>query len=210
MSARPELCLTIDVAVASGLPETLAAALKAAPVSSVILRAAGQSAASVQPLIEIAQRTSVTALISDDVALARLVKADGVHLPWSRDAIGAYRTARAALENHVVIGADAGRSRHDAMTLGEAGADYVAFGIPAHVEDRATARRRQIDLIAWWSGIFEVPCVGFDVEDADHAQQLAAAGADFIAIPLQSNLDATSVGPWLATFPRAAAPGKAA
>ena len=29
-----------------------------------------------------------------------------------------------------IIGVDAGISRHDAMTVAEAGADYVAFGAP--------------------------------------------------------------------------------
>ncbi len=72
--------------------------------------------------------------------------------------------AREILGGRFIVGADAGRSRDDAMTLGEAGADYVGFGIPAHVEDRETARERRLDLVAWWSEIFEVPCVAFDVE----------------------------------------------
>ena len=75
-----------------------------------------------------------------------------------------------------MIGADAGRSRDDAMALGEAGADYIAFGIPAHVEDRTTAEERQCDLINWWSEIFEIPCVAFDVATAGQASALASNG----------------------------------
>ena len=63
-----------------------------------------------------------------------------------------------------------GASRHDAMELGEAGADYVAFGIPPDVEDRAVAVERRLDLIAWWSEVFELPCVAFDVADAEEAR----------------------------------------
>jgi thiamine-phosphate pyrophosphorylase len=93
-----------------------------------------------------------------------------------------YGEARDILGGRFIVGADAGRSRHDAMTLGEAGADYVGFGIPAHVEDRESARSRRLELVGWWSEIFEVPCVAFDVETAEEAARLAAAGADFVAL----------------------------
>jgi thiamine-phosphate pyrophosphorylase len=74
------------------------------------------------------------------------------------------------------------------MLLGEAGAEYVGFGIPSHVEDRAVAAARRLDLVAWWSEIFEPPCVGFDVDSVEDAGALAAAGADFIAVPLGAEL----------------------
>ena len=59
---------------------------------------------------------------------------------------------------------------------------------------RQPAEQRQLDLIAWWSEIFQPPCVAFDVTSASHAQALAAAGADFIAVtvsPLTTTADAT-------------------
>lgn len=213
MSARCQLCLTVDIAAAAAkLPEILAAALDSTSVSSLTLRAARGvtfSAAAAIPLVQLAQRKSVAALIADDCDLARIVKADGVHVSWSKDIVGAYRAARESLGERFIVGADAGRSRHDAMTLGESGADYVAFGIPPHVEDRATAEERQIDLIAWWSDIFEVPCVAFDVAEPGHAEHLAAA--DFIAVTLPANLDAQSTATWLSPFAAAIiASGKAA
>lgn len=213
MRARPELCLTIDVAKANAnLPEILAAALSAASVSSITLRAGGENLTtqSAKPLVELAQRRSVAALIADDVELARMLKADGVHLTWSKSVISAYRAARGALGNGAIVGAEAGRSRDDAMTLGEAGADYIAFGVPAHVEDRVTAEGRQIDLMSWWSEIFEVPCVAFDVRDVDQAAALAGAGADFIAVSLPTDLETAALGAWLASFAELTASGKAA
>jgi thiamine-phosphate pyrophosphorylase len=69
------------------------------------------------------------------------------------------------------------------MSLGEAGAEYVGFGIPPHVEDRAAAAERRLELVAWWSEIFEPPCVAFDVDTVEDAAALAAAGADFVAVP---------------------------
>ena len=68
------------------------------------------------------------------------------------------------------------------MELGESGADYIAFGIPPDVEDRALAVERQIDLIAWWNEVFELPSVAFDVADAEDARRLAEAGADFVSV----------------------------
>ncbi|MFN0219651.1 MAG: thiamine phosphate synthase [Hyphomicrobium sp.] len=216
MSDRCTLCLTLDVgsAAASRLPDVLAAALEAAPISSLTLRAADgakMTAAIAKPLIDIAQRKSVAALIADDCELAKATHADGVHISWAKDAEGAYRAARDRLGARFIVGADAGRSRHEAMTLGEAGADYVAFGIPPHVEDRAMAQSRQRQLIAWWSEIFEIPAVAFDVVDLDHATALAATGADFIAVTLPATLDAAAARQWLATYATAvAASGQAA
>jgi thiamine-phosphate pyrophosphorylase len=72
--------------------------------------------------------------------------------------------------------------RDAAMTLGETGADYVGFGIPSHVEDRETARARQLDLVGWWAEIFELPCIAFDVESLEDAARLVRIGADFVAL----------------------------
>jgi thiamine-phosphate pyrophosphorylase len=171
---------------------TLSAALAAAPVATVLLtstKGAAIDAALAKDLISLGQKQGTAMLIADDAALARSLKADGVHLNWRKDQLKAYREARDVLGAHAIVGADAGRSRHDAMELGEAGADYIAFGIPPHVEDIATARERQVDLVGWWSEIFEIPCVAFDVSDADGVAVLSAEGADFIATTLPAASD---------------------
>ncbi|OYY22957.1 MAG: hypothetical protein B7Y65_03790, partial [Azorhizobium sp. 35-67-15] len=38
-----------------------------------------------------------------------------------------------------------------------------------------------LDMIAWWAEVFEVPCVGV-ATSAEEAEQLARAGADFVAL----------------------------
>lgn len=183
--------------------ETLAriqAACRTGRVSTVLLETDGESPPSaIAALIAEIQKLGIAALVTDP-ALARVVKADGVHVPASKSIAEAYREARETLSGRLIAGADAGRSRHDAMTLGEAGADYVAFGIPPHVEDRETAADRRRDLVAWWTEIFEVPCVAFDVATPADAEDLIEAGADFIAVRLPDAQDAAATAAYLAPF----------
>jgi thiamine-phosphate pyrophosphorylase len=179
------------IVVDTGLdPHALAPLLVAADAAAVLIAAPEGGCLEVggaRPLVEAAQAKGVAALIEADAQLARTLRADGVHLPWGKDLAARFSEAREVLGGRYIVGADAGRSRHEAMILGETGADYVGFGIPRHVEDRDTARERRLDLVAWWSEIFEVPCVAFDVETADDAAAVARAGADFVALrPLES------------------------
>ena len=173
--------------------ERLAAAQAAADLAVVLIApAAGQRlpAAEARPLVDRIRKAEATALVLDDARLARSVGADGVHLGGPGNPQAAYAAARKALGGEGVVGADAGISRHAAMVLAEAGADYIGFGAPPHLGDRPKARLRRAELISWWAPIFEVPCVAFDVETPEEAQQLAAAGADFIAVALPSTLAA--------------------
>lgn len=181
----PGLCIVVETGPGDeALLARIAAAAAAHPATIVLAAAAGATleARVLHPAIEHLQTQGIAVLIENEPALARTLKADGVHLAWSKDIVERYEEAREILGTRFMAGADAGRSRHDAMTLGEGGADYVAFGIPAHVEDRATAAERRLDLVAWWAEIFEVPVVAFDVANGEEASDLAAAGADFIAL----------------------------
>ncbi len=182
-------------------PDRLAAAFRAADIASVlIVPPAGRTleAAAAKPLVELSKRHGAAALLLGDARLARTLAADGVHLGSSTlggtaNLADAYQAARGILGAGGVIGIEAGTSRHDAMTLAEAGADYLAFAAPAHLKDRDKARARRGELIEWWAEIFQVPCVAFDVESAEEAQALAEAGADFVAIALHPGLSLAAV-----------------
>lgn len=187
--------LYVVIEAGDAAPERLAAAFGAADVASVlIVPPAGRplDAAAARPLIEVAQRRGAAALVATDARLARSLGADGVHLGSPADAGDAYQAARAILGPSGVIGVDPGISRHDAMMLAEAGADYIAFGAPAHLKDRDKARTRRDELVAWWAEIFQVPCVTFDVETAQEAEALAAAGVDFVAVTLPAGQSAAA------------------
>jgi thiamine-phosphate pyrophosphorylase len=171
-------------------PERLKAALDAADIASVLIVAAqGRvlDASAAKPLVEAAQRGGAAALLAGDARLARALGADGVHVSGASNLAEAYTEARGIVGSEVV-GVDPGISRHDAMSLAEAGADYVAFGAPAHLKDRDKARARRDELVAWWAEIFQVPCVALDAETAEEAQALAEAGADFVGLRLGSGM----------------------
>jgi len=173
------------ISAASGALEVLAAALDAANAATLLVRQPANGkldAAAARPLVEMAQKLGIAVLIEADASLARALRADGVHLPWSKHLMEQYAEARDILGTRYIVGVDVGRSRHEAMGLAEAGADYIGFGIPPHVEDRDTARARRRELVAWWSEIFEVPCVALDVETVEAAIELAGDGADFIGV----------------------------
>jgi thiamine-phosphate pyrophosphorylase len=170
-----------------GARARLEAALGAAPIASVLIVPVPEAtleARAAKALIEMAQSANAAALLLGDAQLARTLRADGVHLDVGKNLADAYEQARGILGNRGVVGVDVGISRHDAMTLAEAGADYIAFGAPSHLKDRDKGRARRDELVAWWAEIFEVPCVAFDVETREEAEVLSRAGADFIGVRL--------------------------
>lgn len=182
--------LMLAIEARGGAEERLAAVLAAVPVAAVIVVPSNDRSL-LAALVTEGQRQGVAMLIADDAPLARSVGADGVHLGYSETSRERFETARALLGGKAVIGCDAGRSRHEAMTLGELGADYVAFGVPAFVKDRETAFQRQLDLLEWWAEIFELPSAALDAETAEQAGAMAAAGADFVCLRLDAG---TAVG----------------
>jgi thiamine-phosphate pyrophosphorylase len=194
--------LYLDFEIDAGSPAAhalslLIAASGAAPIASVLIRSADGTSvdeAVARTLVAEAQKRNIAALIASSLDDATKLGADGIHLPWSRDIVRQFKTLKQSAPAGTIIGVDVGRSRHDAMEIAEAGADYVAFGVPPHVEDRERAAERQLDLISWWSEVFEIPSVVFDVDDADAAHRLAAAGADFVSVRLApQDTEATAV-----------------
>ncbi len=175
--------LELEVGVAA--IKQLTAVLGICPVACLLLRTnigecLDQTAAA--ELVRFAQGRDIAVLISADTTLARKLGADGLHLDWSPDIIDHYVLARETLSSDAIVGADTGNSRHDAMVLGEAGADYIGFR-PAEVRadaDDSVARKARVELVAWWAEVAEVPCVAFDVTSLEEASGLLNAGADFL------------------------------
>jgi thiamine-phosphate pyrophosphorylase len=130
-------------------------------------------------LLALVQGSGLACLVANDAMFAARLGADGVHLAADTTLYG---EARKTLGTDASIGVFCGFSRDDAMRLAEAGADYVAFG-PEDENDSGAIDQRA-ELIDWWSEIFVVPCIAWNVGTAEEAARCAARGADFVAPPL--------------------------
>ena len=74
---------------------------------------------------EVAHARDVAVVIDNHLILAERLGLDGVHLT---DGARTVRKARKDLGADAIVGAFCGISRHEGMSAGEAGADYVALG----------------------------------------------------------------------------------
>jgi thiamine-phosphate pyrophosphorylase len=203
VTVPPQLCLVVETA--AGAREGCAAALNAARIASIIVTPPPNGVidrTEAVAIVAAGHAGNIAVLIEDDVNLAKSLGADGVHLAWHEDAEASYTAARAALGPNAIVGVDAGYSRHDAMSLGESGADYVAFSLPRHAADQETAEQQHFDLIEWWAEIFEVPVIAMDVESAEQAEPLAEAGADFVATRMPLDLTPDQVTVWISDIAR--------
>lgn len=177
---RPRLYLiTPPVADAAAFAGELGAALEGADVAAVLLRfAEGDERTQTNRIKTLAPAVQArdAALLSDGHArLAARAGADGANLTGIRDLIDALET----LKPDRIAGCAGLETRHDAMLAAESGADYVMFGEPS--DAGRPAFPAVLERIGWWAEVFELPCVGY-AADADEAEALARAGADFVAV----------------------------
>ncbi len=131
------------------------------------------------PLQEICAARDVAFIVNDSVALAKRLGAEGVHL-GQRD--GSIREARNELGPQAQIGVTCHASKHLAMEAGEQSADYVAFGAFFPSSTKETEHRAELDILEFWSGLFEIPCVAIGGITPDNSTPLIEAGADFLAV----------------------------
>jgi thiamine-phosphate pyrophosphorylase len=164
----------------TGFNDRLSEALAAADIAAVLLRLVPGDDRSltkrVKTLALLVQEQGAALLLEGHAEIAARAGADGAHV----SGIDAVSEALSALKPERIVGAGGLASRHDAMTAGEAGADYVLFGEPD-----ANGHRAKLDAIVervqWWAEVFEPPCVGFAAALGE-VGLLTAAGADFILL----------------------------
>lgn len=180
---RCQLYLISPADVGGDFPERLKAALGAGPVAAFQFRVKGvdqhDAARLAEPLQAICAEHDVAFIVNDDMALAKRLGADGVHLgQGDGDPVEARRLLGAGAQ----IGVTCHDSRHLAMEAGEAGADYVAFGAFYPTATKETRHRPEPDILTWWSNLFELPCVAIGGITPENARPLVEAGADFLAV----------------------------
>jgi thiamine-phosphate pyrophosphorylase len=165
-----------DPAAVAGLAD----AMSGADVAAVLLRLPDVDERSLINLVKkvapTVQNCDAALLLAGRDDIVARSGADGAHL----GNVDALKDAIARLKPKNIAGVGGLRTRHDAMTAGEAGADYVMFGEPDEAGNRASFDAI-IDRVGWWAEVFEVPCVAYAAR-LEEIDALAAAGADFVAI----------------------------
>jgi thiamine-phosphate pyrophosphorylase len=119
----------------------------------------------------------VPLIVNDDIELALLAGAAGIHLGEFDADIA---TARARLGTDAIIGVSCYDSLERARELARAGADYLAFGAFFPSPTKPHARRATTDLLRDAKS-FGLPLVAIGGITPDNAPPLIAAGADFAA-----------------------------
>jgi thiamine-phosphate pyrophosphorylase len=130
----------------------------------------------IKTLAPAVQQSGAALLTEGHVELVARAGADGAHLTG----IEALQEALPTLRPDRIAGVGGLITRHDSMTAGEAGADYVLFGEPDARGTRPSAEAIA-ERLQWWAELFEPPCVGYAATLAE-AGQFAAAGADFVLV----------------------------
>jgi thiamine-phosphate pyrophosphorylase len=178
---RPQVYLitppALDLAI---FPGTLARVLDGTAVACLRLALAGGDADAIgraaDACREVAHARDVAVVIEAHVRLVARHGLDGVHLT---DGARSVRATRRDLGADAIVGAACGHTRHEGISAGEAGADYVSFG-PVGDTSLGAGPLADADLFDWWSEMIEVPVVA---EGGLTAALVARLGpvADFLA-----------------------------
>jgi thiamine-phosphate pyrophosphorylase len=177
----PRLYLvTPTVAEPAAITDALVGALSAADVAAVLVRLAPADERTlinrIKALAPVVQATGVALIVEGHPEIVARAGADGCHLT---DVTG-LQSAAPVIKPTRILGAGGLTTRHDAMTAGEVGVDYVMFGEPDAVGVRPSFSAIH-ERVAWWAEVFEIPCVAF-AGHLDEVADLSSAGADFIAL----------------------------
>src|SRR5271163_3887676 len=183
VSPRPTPRLYLATPVVDD-PQALIASLpgllEAADVAAVLVRLemADQRSmiARIKALAGPIQNAGAALLLDGHVELVARSGADGAHVTG----IATLEDALPSLKPDRIAGVGGLATRHDSMTAGELGADYVLFGEPDEKGQRPSTQAI-IERLQWWAELFEPPCIGF-AESPDEVREFAGAGADFVLV----------------------------
>ena len=130
-------------------------------------------------LRKLADEFGVAFIVNDDVQLAALVDADGVHLGATD---GDIKAARTLLGPDKLIGVSCYNQLSLAQSAVKAGADYVAFGAFYASTVKPDAAVATLALLREARAEISVPIVAIGGISADNGAALVRAGADALAV----------------------------
>ena len=151
-------------------------ALQAAPAAALLLPRDGHSEngykAFAKAVIPVAQAAGVAVLVEGEPGLVKLTGADGLHVTGDSAVL---KAAVGALKPQYIVGAGGIASRHEAMSKGETGPDYLFFG-----PSTGTRAPEQREIARWWAELMEIPAVLSDT--AATPESASSEGCEFIAL----------------------------
>ena len=139
----------------------------------------GERVARARALRALTRRYGARLIINDDLALAALVAADGVHL-GSGD--GNLAAARAILGPQKILGASCYADLAAARAADAAAVDYVAFGAVHPSPTKPDAVRAPPELFTQARQALRAGCCAIGGITLANAPPLIAAGADLLAV----------------------------
>jgi thiamine-phosphate pyrophosphorylase len=183
------------------LVASLPGLLAAADIAAVLLRLKPTDhrgmIAKVKALAPVVQDAGAALLLDGMVELVARGGADGAHL----SGIAALEEALPSLRPDRIAGVGGLSTRHDSMTAGELGADYVLFG-ERDAGGKRPSTQAIVERLGWWAELFEPPCVGY-AASCEEAFTFVAAGADFVLVDDLVFTDARGAAAALADVSRA-------
>jgi glutamate-1-semialdehyde 2,1-aminomutase len=130
-------------------------------------------------VLDLCREHNVPLIINDDLALARAIGADGVHLGQNDIPC---KIARDFLGSSYIIGVTCNNKIENAHVAASSGATYVAFGAFFPSQSKPDAPHAELDLLLKARDEISIPIAAIGGITTDNAQQLINAGADMIAI----------------------------
>ncbi|MEO7726018.1 MAG: thiamine phosphate synthase [Burkholderiales bacterium] len=131
-----------------------------------------------EALRDLCRRYRATFIINDDVELAHLLDADGVHVGADDAAVG---VARARLGGGKILGASCYADLQRAHAARAAGADYIAFGSFFASSVKPHAVRAPLSLLPAARAL-GLPVVAIGGITLANAGELITAGVDAVAV----------------------------
>jgi thiamine-phosphate pyrophosphorylase len=160
----------------------LASALSGGDVASVIIvqdaldEAAFLRASEI--LVPVAQAAGAAAIIAGDTRAIGRSGADGIHLTAEpRHVADAIKKS----SGRSIVGANAGKTRDQALDVGEERPDYVFIG-KLNGDTHEDPHPRNLEMAEWWAEIIEIPAIIMAGNTIQSIRDAAATGVEFIAL----------------------------
>jgi len=130
-------------------------------------------------VLQLCRDHDVPLIINDDLALARAIGADGVHLGQNDIPC---KIARDYLGSSYIIGVTCNNKIENAYVAASSGATYVAFGAFFPSLSKPDAPHAELELLTKARVEISIPIIAIGGITTENAQQIIDAGADMIAI----------------------------